>query len=437
MRSSKRAVTGVAAMGAAAAMALTACGGGGGTSGASGESGGGSGETLEGRGPITYVQGKDNAGEMQGILDGWNQDHPDEQVTMIELSSEADSQRQSMINNAETKSDAYCVLSVDNIWVPEFAARGWIREIPAGSVDESTFIPAVWDTGTYQDKLFAVPFASDGGLLFYRADILAEAGITDPPATWDDMVADWEAVKALPDHADIAGFGGQYYKYEGFTVNVTEIMNTLGGTVVDADGKPSAASPESEKALQLLQDSFKSGFIPEEALTYKEEEGRAAFEAGRILFYRNWPYQFVLSQEALGTDAVGVSALPTIDGTPWVSSLGGHNVGISSYCKNQATALDFVKWYSSEEVQQQQLDKESLAPVSESLYTDETNVTNFPYLPALLESIQNANPRPRVVQYGDATAAIQDALWPVIQGQAAPADALASLDTAMAQVTGN
>ncbi len=437
MRSSKRTMMGVAAMGAAAAMALTACGGGGGsTSGASGESGG-SAETLQGRGPITYVQGKDNAGELAGVLDQWNQDHPDEKVTLIELSTEADSQRQSMVNNAQTKSDAYCVLSVDNIWVPEFAARGWIREIPAGAVDETKFLPATWKTGTYQNKVFAIPFASDGGLLFYRADILAKAGITEPPATWDDMVADWEAVKALPEYADIAGFAGQYYKYEGFTVNVTEIMNTLGGAVVDADGKPSAASPESEKALQLLQDSFKSGFIPQEALTYKEEEGRAAFEAGRILFYRNWPYQFTLSQEALGADAVGVSALPTIDGNKWVSSLGGHNVGISTYCKNQATALDFIKWYTSEDVQQQMLDKESLAPVSESLYTDETNVKNFPYLPALLESIQNANPRPRVVQYGDATAAIQDALWPVMQGQAAPADALASLDATMAKVTGN
>ncbi|MFC7581429.1 ABC transporter substrate-binding protein [Schaalia naturae] len=437
MRNSKRMAVGVAAMGAAAAMALTACGSGGSSSGSSESGSSGSGSALEGRGPITYVQGKDNAGEINGILEGWNADHPDEKVTMIELSTEADSQRQSMINNAETKSDAYCVLSVDNIWVPEFAARGWITEIPEGEVDESSFIPAVWETGVYQDKIFAVPFASDGGLLFYRADILAKAGITDPPATWDDMVADWEKVKALPEYADIAGFGGQYYKYEGFTVNAVEIINTLGGEIVDADGKPDASSPESEKAMQLLQDSFASGFIPEEALTYKEEEGRAAFEAGRILFYRNWPYQYVLSTEALGEDAVGVSALPTIDGNPWVSSLGGHNLGISSYCKNQATALDFVKWYSSEEVQQQLLDKESLAPVSQSLYEDQTNIDNFPYLPALLESIQNANPRPRVVQYGDATAAIQDALWPVLQGEATPADALASLDTAMAKVTGN
>ena len=437
MRTSKRAMMGVAAMGAAAAMVLTACGGGGGgTSGASGESGGG-GDALEGRGPITYVQGKDNAGKINGILDGWNQAHPDEKVTMIELSTEADSQRQSMINNAQTKSDAYCVLALDNIWVPEFAAHGWVDQIPDGAIDESSFIPSVWATGVYQDKVFSVPYASDGGLLFYRADILAKAGITDPPATWEDMEKDWEAVKALPEYADIAGYAGQYYKYEGFTVNAVEIINTLGGEIVDKDGKPDANSPESQKAMQLIQDSFKSGFIPEEALTYKEEEGRAAFEAGRVLFYRNWPYQYTLSVEALGKDAVGVSALPTIDGKPWVSSLGGHNVAISSYCQNKATALDFIKWYTAPEQQQQFLDEESLAPVSESLYQDSKNVENFAYLPALLESIQNANPRPRVVQYGDATAAIQDALWPVIQGQATPEAGLSQLDSSMASIVGS
>ena len=63
-----------------------------------------------GIGPITLVQGKDTSGFVQGVLDDWNKAHPDEKARLIELPTDADSQRQKMIQNAQTKSDAYDVL---------------------------------------------------------------------------------------------------------------------------------------------------------------------------------------------------------------------------------------------------------------------------------------------------------------------------------------
>lgn len=432
MRKSTRRLSVASAALATTAMVLTACGGGGGS--ASGESGEGA-SAFEGTGPFTYVQGKDNGGTIQPMLDEWNKAHPNEKVTMIELSTEADQQRQAMINNAQTKSDAYCVMSVDNIWVPEFAARGWIAELPASEFPKDKFLAPVWETGTYRDKVFAIPASSDGGLLYYRKDILAKAGITEAPKSWEDMQADWEKVKALPEYKSIGGYAGQFYKYEGFTVNIAEAINTNGGVILDKDLKPAASSPESEAGVQRIVDGFKTGFIPKEALTYKEEEGRAAFEAGRIIFYRNWPYQYSLTTKAIGADAFGFASLPTVNGKPGVSSLGGHNLGISSFCKNKASALEFVKWYTDGPQQQLQLKEASLAPVWTELYEDKTNIENFPYLPALEGSIKNAVPRPRAVQYGDATAAIQDSLWPTLQGQTTPADALKTLDQKMAGLT--
>ena len=66
---------------------------------------------LEGVGPITLVQGKDTSNFVQGQLDKWNQQHPDQKVTLIELPEDADAQRQQMIQNANAKSDAYAVLA--------------------------------------------------------------------------------------------------------------------------------------------------------------------------------------------------------------------------------------------------------------------------------------------------------------------------------------
>ena len=51
----------------------------------------------------------------------------------------------------------------------------------------------------------------------------------------------------------------------------------------------------------------------------------------------------------------------------------------------------------------------------------------YPYLPILLKSIETAQPRPKAVEYGDVSLAIQDAAYGALQGQTEPAAALQAL----------
>ena len=106
----------------------------------SGSSGGGP-VAFEGTGPITWVQGKDNSGgKVQERIDEWNKLYPDEEVTLIELSAEADQQRNDFINNAKIGAATYDVISVDNIWVSEFAANQWIVELPVDELKNDDII---------------------------------------------------------------------------------------------------------------------------------------------------------------------------------------------------------------------------------------------------------------------------------------------------------
>src|SRR5437588_8031610 len=85
---------------AATVTLVAACGSGGSSD--KGGSGGTSG-ALTGRGPITLAQGKDTSGNVQNLVKGWNAQHPKEPVRLIELPEDADSQRQQMVQNAQTK----------------------------------------------------------------------------------------------------------------------------------------------------------------------------------------------------------------------------------------------------------------------------------------------------------------------------------------------
>jgi multiple sugar transport system substrate-binding protein len=420
------------------ALVLTACGsssdsGGGSTS-------GGSSATLKGTGPITLVQGKDTTkgGVVQQILDAWNSAHPKEKATLIELPESADQQRAQMIQNAQAKSDTYDLLSVDNVWTAEFAANRYITELPQNEFPMAEYLPPVIDSAKYLGKLYAIPQSSDGGMLYYRTDLLKAAGIGAAPTTWAEMIDDCKKINATPQGKGVPCYAGQFEKYEGLTVNASEAINSAGGQIVDDKGKPVVDSPEAKAGLDFLVNGFKDGYIPKEAITYKEEEGRRAFQEGRLIFQRQWPYQYGLANATDGSSKVAgkfaVAPLPGLNG-PGASSLGGHALGISTFSKHQKTAMEFIKFYTSKENSQKFLELGSLAPIYTSIYDDPALQKKFPYLSVLKESILKAVPRPKVVRYGDATLAIEDAAYGAMTGKMTSEEALKQLQAQLTDLT--
>ncbi len=410
---------------------LAACGGG-------GDSGGSSTSTkIAGTGPITLVQGKDTSGFVQGVLDKWNAQHPDEKARLIELPEDADSQREKMIQNAQTKSDAYDVLVTDVVWTSEFAANRVIIPLPENAFPLDKMLKPVIDTTKYLDKVYAAPSSSDGGMLYYRTDLLKAAGIAKPPTTWQEMIDDCKKIQATPQGKGAGCYAGQFEKYEGLTVNASEVINGAGGQVTDDSGKPNVDTPEAVKGLDFLVNGFKDGYIPKEAITYKEEEGRRAFQGGKLIFQRQWPYQYNLANGDEGTQVKGkfaVAPLPGLDG-PGASSLGGHNLAISTYSKHKKSALDFIKFYTSEQNQKANLELASQAPTFANLYDDKSLQEKYPYLTTLRDSINNAVPRPKVVRYGDASTAIQDAAYAALTGTKSSSDALKGLQSQLQEIT--
>jgi multiple sugar transport system substrate-binding protein len=408
--------------------------------GCSGDSGdGGSGKSApksNDRGPITLVTGKDTTGTIQGQLDRWNAKHPKEKVTMVELPESADQQRQQFIQNARTKSHAYTVLDLDPIWVSEFAANQWIDQLPENAFPIGRMIPAVVNTGKYFNRLYAVPYNTNAGLLFYRKDLLKKAGISQPPATWSQMDADCAKVHKLPEGKGIGCYAGQFDKYEGLTVNFSEAVASAGGDVVNAKGKADVDTPAAKKGLQFLVDGFKDHTFPKQAITYEEEDGRRAFQAGKLLFHRQWPYQWDLANKKDGSSKVAgkfaVAPLPGLDGAG-KSSLGGLDLAISKFATHKATALDFIKYFSSEANARQNLENASTAPPYTDLYSDAKLQAKFPYLTTLKQSLDTAVPRPKVVNYGDATAAIQENAYAALTGKKSVDQALQQMQQDLAK----
>lgn len=418
---------------AAAGAGLAACSG--------EESGGGEGAkaNFDERGPITLAKGKDTTGKLKEFLDQWNSKHPDEKVTLVELPEASDEQRNQMINNAQSGSDAYTVLGLDVVWTAEFAAKKWIVELPQDKFPLDSLIPSTVATATYFDRLYGVPFITNAELLFYREDLLKAAGMDAAPESFDEMFEAIKAIRGTADGKSTLGFASQYSKYEGLTVQLAGLVKSAGGELFKANGTPQANTPEAVAALQVIRDGFDNGLIPKEALTYKEEESRQAFQDGKLAFLQNWPYIWALAQAEDGSSKVNgkiaAAPLPGIDGKPGASALGGVNYGISAAAKNMGTAVDFIAFMCEEQRQKEWAIATAQAPANAKVYEDKDVLAKYPFFTTLKKAIDTGTSRPQVVKYGEVTQAIQEAGYNALSGAAEPQQALDALQKQLERVT--
>ena len=378
-------------------------------------------------GPITVVQGKDNNGVLPKYAAMWNKLHPDQKVTFKELSDQADQQLQNMLQHFQQKLSDYDVVSTDVVWTQQLASQGYLQPLTGPyKLDESAAVPAVLNTGKYRNILYAAPATTDSQILYYRKDWL---GSNPVPKTYDDLFK----LCGIAKKHNAGCYSGQYAKYEGLTVNFAEAVNSAGGTVVDAKGKPTLNTPQAKQGLQMLVDAFKRGDIPKAAITYQEEQGRQAFEAGKLMFYTNWPYAYSLTTTGADSFAKKTPSALGIAGFPGKSSLGGHNWAISNFSKNKGTALAFLKWFQTPEVQKFGVENASSAPVLASVYADTDLQKKFPYLPTLKSSLDNAVPRPGTPYYQAVSTAIQNNAYAALQGTKSVDSALTDMSKAIEQ----
>jgi multiple sugar transport system substrate-binding protein len=378
-------------------------------------------------GPITVVQGKDNNGTLPKLAAMWNKLHPKTPVTFKQQSDQADQQLQDLLLHFQQKSTDYDVVSSDVVWTQQLASNQYLQPLTgAYKMDESGIVPAVLATSMYKGTQYAAPAATDSQILYYRKDLLGNKPV---PTTYAQMFADCSIAKAH----NIGCYTGQFAKYEGLTVNFSEAVNSAGGTVVDKNGNPTLNTPQAKAGLTTLVNAFKDGDIPAAAITYQEEQGRAAFEAGKFLFYTNWPYAYSLTTTDATSFAKKNPSALGIAGFPGHSSLGGHNWAISAFSKHKGTALQFLKWFQTPAVQEFAIKASSAAPVLASEYTNSSLTGTYKYLPTLKASLDNAIARPATPYYQAVTTAIQDNAYAALKGTKSVDQALSDMTNSIKQ----
>ncbi len=277
---------GGAGLAGAALLGSAACGGG-----------------SSGSGDLIFAMGTDTSGTLNKLVDKFNKQSKDFKVQYREMPTDSGAYFDKLRTQFQAGGGDIDIIGADVIWPAEFAANGWILDVTDRfpKSDQEKFLPGPIQSLMYDGKIYGVPWFTDAGLLYYRADLLEKSGYSEPPKTWSEL--EEMGMKTAQDQGIDNAFVFQGDQYEGGVCNGCEYIWTNGGNILDpADpNKVVIDSPEAAAGLSVEQGLVQDGIAPQAVATYTETETDPAFLGNKAVFARNWPYMYGLA---------GTSGLP-------------------------------------------------------------------------------------------------------------------------------
>lgn len=327
---------------------------------------------------------------------------------------------------AAAAGQGYDVILFDCVWTAEFAERKFLADRTdaiAADVIGKVFDGA-WSTVVSDGRRYGLPWILDTKYLYYNKDMLAQAGIEAPPATWDEVLQQAAAIKAkgLVNYPLVWSWS----QAEAAICDYTTLLAAYGGSFF-TDGKPSFQTGGGLDALVYMKKSIDDGLTNPSSREYLEEDVRKLFSNGEAAFALNWTYMYALANDAKESKVVGkvgVAAAPGIAGKSKVSAVNGSmGLGVGGGSAQAEDAWRYITYLTSQPVQNKYA-KLSL-PIWKSSYDDPAVTTGQePLIAAARDALPAMFPRPTVPGYQRLSTALQAAIQQALFGGMEPAQAL-------------
>ncbi len=365
----------------------------------------------------------------------WNSANPGIQVEVIAGPQSGTDRYGLYLQMFETQSSAVDVLDVDVIWPGDLAEHLIDFNEYGGAAAVADDFPAIVENNTVDGRLVGLPHHTDGGLLYYRTDLLEKYGYAGPPVTWrelEEMAATIQAGERAAGNQDFWGYVWQGEAFEGLTCDALEwVYSSGGGAIVSPDQVITIDNAAAASALDMAH-SWIGKISPPGVVDAMEEDSRRIWHGGNAAFMRNWPYAYSLSNadDSVIKGKFDVTPLPGAEAGMSAAALGGWQVGVSRYSKHPQEAAAFAQWFTSAASQKEWAVKLSLLPTKMSLYADVEIAAVHPFIPKLLPVFRSAVARPSTAtapHYNEVSNIFFRNAHDVLTGKQSGADAVAKM----------
>ncbi|HTX93161.1 MAG TPA: extracellular solute-binding protein [Anaerolineales bacterium] len=391
-------------------------------------------------GPVTiHILTQDQAGmkpaEIDQIARDFEAQNPGIKVVMEYVGYDAIHDK--ITTGMAANPPAYDASMIDVIWPDEFIKDGYLLDVTNRITPEmkAGIFPSAWNGVTRNGKVYGMPWLMDTKYFMYNKDILNQAGFTDPPKTWEELVAQAKVIKqkGLVEYPIIWSWA----QLEAVVCDFTVLLYGNGGSFLDASGKPAFNNPAGVQVLAFMKQTIDDGLTNPNSISADENAVRDNFIAGSSAFAVNWLFQYSDSNNPDISKIVGKAAFAPMPvfasgaaaGIKSSSVDGSSSFGIMATTPHPDETWKFLAYLTSNEVQTKF--SAEMLPIwqadfqGDALTTLEAATPTNPItVPAFLGQFPFANERPTVAYYNEGSAALRLAIQEALTGVKTPQQAL-------------
>lgn len=361
----KSKLTTIAALGVAAVLALSGCGAGSGK------------DSADGKVTLKMVESLTNptrTDTLKKLLAGFEKDNPNVKVDLISPPTDsADQKIQQMLQSGK----GIDVVEARDITVGSFGANKWLYNMSADLDGWAGWADLTDNAVNYskQDgKTYYIPYGFYGLSLFYRSDLVKDAGFDGPPASWKDLITQSEKLN----DPGANKFGYAFRGGANANSNAVAIIEAYTADQVDkenafllSNGKTIFSAPEAQTAMDDYLELFKKG-SPPSSVAWGYPEMVQGFSNGSTAFLLQDPEVIATIKESTSVkeDQWNVAPLlvgPTGKAIQPVASAGW---GIAQSSEHKPEAVKLIKYLAQGEPATNFSKENSLVPILKSAATD-------------------------------------------------------------------
>jgi multiple sugar transport system substrate-binding protein len=359
--------------------------------------------------------------------------HPDLNVTVRYVSLPYDDTRNQILRVLSGRSPID-LISVDQIWLGDFAERGYLADITNRTQSwnrSSDWYEPNWKGGMYNDKVYGIWAWTDVRAMWYWKDLLNQSGVSpDSLKTWNGYIDSAKKINAtLQDkgvesmHLVAASHSpDMWYPY----------LWMLGGEILqEKAGHPSKGtywyptynSSEGEKALTFLKQQVAAGIKPQERHFWGNEFADRKFA---VMLEGSWLPGFVSDEQI--EDLGMIPMFPVSNQTNQnATMMGGWMLSIPESSANKDLAWELLTIMVEPEVLAPMLHEYGYLPTQKSIgegpYSRLLN-SSIPYYEELVSLIPDARVRLSIPEHPIIADHIRQAIDEVYYGVKEPREAL-------------
>ncbi|MET0909399.1 MAG: sugar ABC transporter substrate-binding protein [Ilumatobacteraceae bacterium] len=354
-------------------------------------------------------------GDNLGVLaDAFMEEFPDVSVEVTAVPWDAAHDR---LVTAIAGGDVPDVSMIGTTWMGEFATMGGLAPTP-DSIDPAAFFEGAWDTTVVDGTSYGVPWYVETRLVYYRTDLAEEGGVTEAPATWEELTGLAQATVDGGAEFGISLQPGGIGAWQTFM----PFFWQAGGEIVDEDINFTLDSEACVEAMTFYDSFFEEGLAQP---TVSDVPVEAQFADGTVGSFISGPWMIgIVTDAGADPETWAVAHQPTaVSGTSFV---GGSNLAVFEQSDNQEAAWAFIEYLSRPDVQVAWYETVSDLPSVQSAWDDEA-LAGDELLAAFGEQLDDAKAPPAIPTWEEVASAIDSQIEQVTVGDAAPEDGCAAM----------